>query len=48
MLYDLFIKQYVGYAAYHQDDRNEITHFFGVPPIFMFISAQCRCFALAI
>ena len=35
MLYDLFIKQYVGYAAYHQDDRNEITHFFGVPPIFM-------------
>lgn len=37
MLYEQFIKQYVGYAAYHQDERNEITHFFGVPPIMISI-----------
>ena len=35
MFHEIFIKQYVGYATHHQDHRNEITHFIGVPPIFM-------------
>ena len=33
MFTDLYTKQLAGYASYHQDERNEATHFVGIPLI---------------
>ena len=33
MFTELYTKQLAGYASYHQDERNELTHFIGIPLI---------------
>ena len=50
MFTELYTKQLAGYASYHQDERNEATHFIGIPLIVigvLFVASWPKLLGLA-
>ncbi len=51
MFTELYTKQLAGYASYHQDGRNEATHFIGIPLIVigvLFVASWPKLFGLPV